>query len=146
MRDNFPYVGAAYLLLIEDGKILLQRRYQTGFEDGNYGVPSGHLEGGESVREGCAREIKEEIGIDIKPENLEVVHVVHRNAANDERFDFFMTVSSYDGEVENCEPDKCDDLSWFPLDELPENTIDYIQEVIERYRAGVKYSEFGWGK
>lgn len=146
MRTNFPYVGSSYLFLVRNNEILLQRRFQTGFEDGNYGVPAGHLDGGETSREGCAREVKEEIGIEIKPENLQVVHIMHRKAANDERIDFFMTASIYKGDIQNCEPNKCDDLSWFSLDNLPENTVAYVKAAIEAYKNGVMYSEFGWGK
>ncbi len=144
MRKNFPYVGSSYLFLIQDGKILLQRRFQTGFQDGNYGVPAGHLDGGETSREGCAREIREEIGINIKSNDLEVVHVMHRKALHDERIDFFMTASTYEGKIQNCEPNKCDDLRWFPLEELPKNVVDYVRVAIEHYRNGVTYSEFGW--
>ena len=146
MRNNFPYVGSSYLFLIKDNKILLQRRFQTGYEDGNYGVPAGHLEGEETAREGCVREIKEEIGIDLKPENLDVVHVMFRKASHDERIDFFVTASSYKGEVRNCEPHKCDDLRWFPLNELPQNTVEYVRTAIEHYKNRITYSEFGWGE
>lgn len=144
MTDRFTYIGSAYLFLIKDDEILLQRRFQTGFEDGNYGVPAGHLDGSETAREGCAREIKEEIGIDIKPDDLTVVHVMHRKAEKDERIDFFMTTQAYEGEITNTEPHKCDDLSWFKLDALPENMVEYVRYAIERYRAGDTYSEYGW--
>jgi 8-oxo-dGTP diphosphatase len=144
MTERFKYIGSAYLLLIQDGKILLQRRFQTGFQDGNYGVPAGHLDGAETVREGCAREIKEEIGISIIPTDLEVVHVMQRKAINDERIDFFMIAKSFSGEVVNCEPHKCDDLSWFELDALPSNIVDYVKEAIEHYRNHNQYSEFGY--
>ena len=40
---------AVYLLLIRDGQILLLRRYNTGYEDGNYGVIAGHVERDERV-------------------------------------------------------------------------------------------------
>jgi len=112
--------------------------------DGYYGVPAGHLDGNESAREGCAREIKEEIGITIKPEDLNVVHVMHRKAKDDERVDFFMTVTSYTGETTNCEPHKCDDLRWFPLDALPENIVDYVKMAMANYRAKIFYSEYGY--
>ncbi len=42
------------------------------------------------------------------------------------------------------EPNKCDDLQWFPINTLPENTIPYIKQAIERAYAGVIYSEFCW--
>jgi ADP-ribose pyrophosphatase YjhB (NUDIX family) len=144
MRKNFPYVGSSYLFLIQDDKILLQRRFQTGFEDGNYGVPAGHLDGGETAREGGAREIREEIGVEIYPNDMEVVHVMHRKASNDERIDFFMVATNYTGEIENMEPNKCDDLQFFPLNNLPENIVDYVKVAIENYRKGIQYSEYGW--
>lgn len=141
---KFPYVGSAYLMLIRDGKILLLRRANTGFQDGNYGLPAGHMEGNETAREACAREMREEIGIEIKPQDLTLVHISHRKAASDERFDLFWTASDYSGEVVNNEPDKCDDLSWFPLDALPQNTIEYIRLAIEHAQKGTLYSEYGW--
>ncbi len=144
MSDRFTYVGSVYLFLIDDNKILLQRRFQTGFQDGNYGVPAGHLDGNETVREGCAREIKEEIGIEVKPADLQVAHVMHRNTEKDERIDFFMTTKSYSGEIKNCEPHKCDDLSWFDLDQLPDNMVDYVKLAIENYKNNIIYSEFGY--
>lgn len=144
MVERFTYIGSSYLFLVKDGKILLLRRYNTGFMDGYYGLPAGHLEGGETAREGGAREFREEIGIRTKPEDLTVVHVMHRKAEKDERIDFFMTTDRYEGEIENMEPHKCDDLGWFPLEALPENTIDYIAVAIRAFQNGQCYSEFGW--
>lgn len=146
MTTRFTYIGASYLFLIQNNQILLQRRCNTGFEDGNYGVPAGHLDGNETATEGCIREIREEIGIILNPEQLKIVHVMHRKAAHDERVDFFFLATAYDGEITNEEPEKCDDLSWFPLDNLPENTIDYVYVAIEHYKNDVTYSEFGWNK
>jgi len=144
MRTNFPYVGSSYLFLIQDKKILLQRRCNTGFEDGNYGVPAGHLDGGESAAAGCAREIHEEIGIIINPADLQVAHVMHRKAAEDERIDFFFTTKKYSGEITNMEPGKCDDVSWFPLNELSSNIVPYVAQAIEGHTTAQFYSEYGW--
>lgn len=141
---RFSYIGASYLFLIENGKILLQRRNNTGFMDGWYGVPAGHLDGNETAREGGVREFREEIGIVIVPEDLDVVHVMHRKAQHDERIDFFMTARRYEGNIENKEPEKCDGLFWFPLNQLPKNTIDYVRTAIEASKQGIFYSEFGW--
>lgn len=144
MSDRFKYIGSAYLFLIKDNQILLQRRANTGFEDGNYGVPAGHLDGEESARVGCAREIREEIGIKIKPEDLTVVHVMHRKASKDERIDFFMVATVWEGEIINNEPEKCDDLRWFPLDALPGNMIEYVEIALRHYLNKVMYSEYGY--
>lgn len=146
MRQNFPYVGSVYLFLIKDEQILLLRRFQTGFEDGNYGLPAGHMDGNETARESCAREVREEIGIVIRPDDLTVVHVMHRKGSQDERIDFFMTATTYTGEIENMEPHKCDELTWHPLDALPPNTIEYIRVALNHFRNGVLYSEYGWRK
>lgn len=144
MGERFTYIGSAYLFLIRDNKILLQRRFQTGFEDGKYGVPAGHLDGAETATEGCTREVREEIGITIDPIDLEVVHVMHRKTSQDERIDFFMTAASYEGAITNCEPQKCDDLTWFDLDTLPENMVEYVRVALTQYLEGVTYSEYGW--
>jgi len=144
MADRFTYIGSGYLFLVRDGKILLQRRCNTGFMDGFYGVPAGHLEGNETAREGAAREFREEIGIEVNPGDLTVVHVMHRKAEKDERIDFFMTTDTYEGAIQNMEPEKCDELGWFPLENLPENTIEYVRVAIDAFLRKEFYSEYGW--
>lgn len=146
MAQKFSFLCTAYLFLIADNKILLQRRFQTGFEDGNYSVPAGHINGNETIREGCAREMQEEIGITIDPEDLEVVHVMQRKCTDAERISFFLTTTKYQGNVTNCEPHKCDDLRWFALDELPDNTVDYVRRAIEYHHNHRCYSERGYEK
>lgn len=76
------------------------RRANTGYQDGNYGLPAGHLEDNESLTEGLKREVKEEIGIDVGLEDFKLVEVIHRRE-NDIRLDFFFTVKKFSGEVIN---------------------------------------------
>lgn len=143
--ERFAFIGTAHIFLFRAGSILLARRRNTGFMDGMYSVPAGHLDGDETVREGAAREALEEVGMRVKPHDVEVVHVMHRKCGEKvERLDFFVTIRAFDGDVENAEPDKCDDLSWFSLDALPENTIPYIRQAITAVQKGDFYSEFGW--
>lgn len=143
-NERYKIVPSSYLMLLRDGKILLARRFNTGFEDGNYGLVAGHGEQNENARETLIREAKEEAGIDIKLENIELAHVMHRKAALDERVDFFFEAKDYEGTPKIMEPEKCDEIQWFPLDNLPENTIDYIRQAIKNYRSGKFYSEYGW--
>lgn len=141
--ERFKLIASVYLLFVKDGKILLLRRANTGYEDGNYGLVAGHLDAHESLTHAAIREGKEESGVDINPVDLEVKTTMHRRQS-DERVDFFFEVKKWNGEPINTEPDKCDDLSWFNLDNLPQNTIPYIRQAIECYKKGIIYSEFGW--
>lgn len=141
MKERFKLIASIYLLLKKDEKILLMRRFNTGYEDGNYGLAAGHLDGDETLRAGMVREAKEEIGIDIHEDDLQLVTVMHRRQ-EDERVDFFFEVEKWEGEPQNMEPDKCDQVAWFSLNDLPENTIPYIRQAIEAARDSVRYSEF----
>ncbi|MCR4328533.1 MAG: NUDIX domain-containing protein [Patescibacteria group bacterium] len=143
-KERFKLIPSVYLLLVKDGKILLSRRFQTGFEDGKYGLPSGHAEEKETMREAMVREIQEEIGAQVAIEDLEFAHMMHRSCGDHERIDFFFVVKKWNEEPKNMEPEKCDDLSWFLLDNLPDSTIPYIRQAIESFVNKIPYSEFGW--
>ena len=134
---------AVHLLLVRDGKILMLRRYNTGYQDGNYSVVAGHIDGEEELKTAMIREAKEEAGIEISPENLTVVGVLHL-MEDDEYVSFFLHASNYSGEIVNREPDKCDDLTWFDLDDLPPNTIPYVRRAIQNYRSGIWFDSLGW--
>ena len=141
MRAKFPVT--IHLFFIHGNQILLLRRYQTGYMDGHYSVPAGHLDGEETVRMAGVREGREEIGVQIDPADMVFAGVFHRHEG-DERVDFFFQVRSWSGEPFNVEPEKCDELRWADLDTLPENTIPYIRRAIKNFQAGVPFEEFGW--
>jgi 8-oxo-dGTP diphosphatase len=55
-NNRFTLPCTVPLLLVRDNKILLLRRYNTGWQDGNYGVPAGHIDGGESLTDAIIRD------------------------------------------------------------------------------------------
>lgn len=69
---------AVHLILEEQGKLLLMRRFQTGYQDGMYALVGGCVEEGESIVDAMAREAKEEAGIEIKKEDLSIEVVIYR--------------------------------------------------------------------
>ena len=58
---------AIHIFLWQDEKVLLLRRYNSGYEVGNYSVPAGHLDGNEPETQAAMREVREEVGIEIAP-------------------------------------------------------------------------------
>lgn len=142
--ERFKLVTAVHLILIENEKILLQRRYNTGYEDGNYSVVAGHIDGNESVIKAMQREALEEAGIKINEEDLEIVHVMHRKTPDRESIDYFLNCKKYDGKITIMEKDKCDELKFYDLDNLPNNVIPYVRKGIESYLKNEPFSIYGW--
>jgi 8-oxo-dGTP diphosphatase len=141
--DRFRLKAAVHLFLVRDGRVLLLRRANTGYEDGSYSVVAGHLDGGEEVTTAAIREAREEAGIEIAPADLTVVGVMHR-MSDEERIDFFVAATRWTGEIVNAEPGKCSELAWFALDRLPANVIPYVRRGLENFRRGVWFDSFGW--
>jgi 8-oxo-dGTP diphosphatase len=72
----------------------------------------------------AVREAREEIGDELRPDDVAVVGTMHRKSG-DERVDFFGTVRR--------------------LDALPPNTIPYIRRAVERSTDdALWFEEFGW--
>ena len=141
LKERFKLIASVYLVIIKDNKILLSRRHNTGYFDDNYSFPSGHLDGNETLKQGMIREAKEEIGVDLEPNSLELIHVMNRKMPNDERLDFFFSAKKWLGEPKIIETNKCDDLNWFELNNLPDNIIPYIKQAINSISNNRIYSE-----
>lgn len=136
-------VTAVYLVLKKDGKVLLGKRCNTGYQDGNYQVPAGHVDADELPKQAMVREAKEEIGVDIDEKVLRFVHLSFRpkHDPTGDRVDIFFEASEWKGEITNTEPEKCDDLNWFDLNQLPQNTVPHVRVALECIQKGEFFSE-----
>ena len=143
MKTRNKAVPAAYLLIEKDGKVLIARRCNTGYEDGVYQIPAGHIEEGELPTDAAIREAKEEVGIDLIANDFELATILYRPKHDEtgDRVDFFFKVKSWKGEVINTEPEKCDDLNWVSPTELPDNMTLHIKRAIENVQKGITYGE-----
>lgn len=135
--------SAIHLFFIDDDRVLLSLRANTGYMDGHYSVIAGHIEPGETVLQAGVREAAEEISVAILPKDTEVIGVMHRKDG-DERIDFFARVHRWVGEPFNAEPDKCEGLRWFRLDALPQNIVPYVYQALLNYKDNKWFDEMGW--
>lgn len=143
--DRFRTIIDVHLLLIRGREILLTQRRGTGYADGQWHMPSGHLEEGESATECAAREGCEETGLKIEPSSLQLVHTMHRgHGAEEPRLGLFFTAAEWEGEPTNAEPHKCGAIGWFPLDQLPADMVPYPRAGLDNYLSFTPYAELGW--
>ncbi len=140
-RQRVAAVVSSYLVLRKGNEILLGLRKNTGFCDGMWSFVAGHVEDGEPASVALAREVFEEIGIEL--EDVKPVHVMHRKT-NRVSVDVFFECWNWKGKIENRECEKCAGLQFFSLDRLPENMIEYNVVAIRAILDGCSYSEFGW--
>lgn len=142
MVDRVKLVPASYIVFRREEFVLLQLRQGTGYLDGHWSsAAAGHVEADESAVQGAVREAHEELGIDIDPEKLVPLTVMHRTERNGqatgERVDFFFECTIWQGEPQMMEPDKVADLRWFHLDDLPSVVTPHERCVFERLRTGL---------
>ncbi|GGK17517.1 hypothetical protein GCM10010124_07550 [Pilimelia terevasa] len=129
---------------MRDDEILLGMRQHTGYADGHWHLPSGHLEAGESLPAGIIREAEEEIGLRLTPEQVRFVQLVHHAGPGEEpRVGVFFEATRWAGEPVNAEPHKCAELRWFPARAIPPETLDYPAEAIARYLRGESFGVHG---
>lgn len=142
--EPFKLKVAVYVLLRRDDEILLAKRANTGYQDGNYGLPAGHLNGNELATSGVIREAKEEIDVDIDVNDLKLVHVTHKldTGISSERVELIFECRKWQGEPRNAEPHKCDEVAWFAMSSLPANMIPLVRRVVELSDKGIVYSEY----
>lgn len=148
MGEHFKSLSAIFPIILQkkDGnvQILLHRRKNTSYQDGKWDIAaSGHVDEGETAKMAVVRECAEELGIDVKITDLSFVHLSHRvsNSGGRTYYDIYFVVNKYDGTPKIMEPDKCSELNWFKINELPNEIIDIRKVVLENYENNIQYSE-----
>ena len=144
MSERFKICCAVHLILIKDGKILLQRRNNpTKYFCGMLGMPAGHLEANENVYEALKREMKEELDIDVM--NSKIVQVMNVNGIIDV-YDEYFFVCDYTGEIKNNEENNTSSIGWYDINSEIDELIPYQKYALEKYLESEdnKFTIFGW--
>lgn len=138
-------IPVANIILRRGGKVLFLLRENTSWMNGYYAVPSGHVEDGESFRQAACREVKEEVGIDLKPEQLE--HRLTFQQVDERggiRVGIYFEAMDWSGEPHNAEPHKHGEIAWFDPDNLPDSVIPTTRLKFAEIKKGTRYLEVGW--
>lgn len=112
------HVGVCVIVRNEDGQMLLMKR-RGSHGAGTWACPGGHVEQPESPEEAAVRECREELGIEVGEMTLE-------GWTWDDHPEGFvgatlwLEVEGWDGEPRIVEPEKCEEIGWFHVDEFPE--------------------------
>lgn len=143
-KNNYTIVPAVALWLECNGKIFVGRRQNTGYHDGLLNLPAGHIDPDETPQEAIVRECKEEIGVDINPDDLEFLHVQYnRNLRRElDRTHYYFKLNTCDFKPINTEPEKCSEVFWLPIGERTEEFFPFMRGAVEAILRGESYSEF----
>ena len=141
-KNNFRV--SVNLILRRNNSILLMRRYNTGWNDGNYALMGGHVEDEENPVDAVIREAKEELALDLRKENLEYKMTM---PVYPDHIYIYFECKNFDKEPVNNEPNECDDIRFFQIDNLPDNIIEADKKALSSiYSKNEKFNTFGYEK
>ncbi len=134
------------LCIVKYGKILLMRRISERWMDGKLQIPGGHTEHGESPLKAVLREAHEELGITPSREEVKLIATVMVKDGDTEYFALqFQLLNPEKFECKIMETEKCSELVWADITNLPEDTIELFQGSITRSLIeGQSYIECGY--
>ncbi len=132
------FKSAVHMIINKDNKILVQKRKGTKLWPGYYALPAGHIDEGENQYEALVREAKEELGITLNPKDIINSYVVLRRnyfeidgKRLEPYIDYYFEINEYEGIPKIMEEDKCDELIWVDINNLPEPFINYSGAFLE---------------
>ncbi|MSR78688.1 MAG: NUDIX domain-containing protein [Candidatus Taylorbacteria bacterium] len=131
-----PKVGLG-VMIMKDSKVLMGKR-KGSHGEGKYCFPGGHLEYMESIMESIAREVSEEVGIEIK--NIRFLRLYNEKEYAPKHYVNIGFVADWkSGEPKVLEPDKCESWGWYEIDNLPSPLYSVIPSLIESYKTGKNF-------
>jgi len=112
-------------------------------EEGLWSLPVGFLEEKESLEECAVRELLEETGVDLDPDNLCQAMTVEKEIQNPRTRTITVVYTAVVDKHEHpiCAADDVEGVAWFPMDELPSLAVEHLE--IVRKTLGEVYHDRG---
>lgn len=148
-KNHYRALSAVFPIILktenEKKYVLLHKRANTGYRDNMWDVAgSGHVDDHETAIQALVREGQEELGICIDPRGTRFAHLSHNvDSIGDETYyNIYFFVSAFVGSPRIMEPEKCSDLGWFDVDNLPEDMIPVRRADVLHALHSVSYTEY----
>ncbi len=141
-RERYKLSLSVFVILQKEDKILFIKRSGTGWMDGCFSLPAGKMDEHENPRFAAVREAAEETGVTIKSDNLQLVHTMYNLTNGEEWIGMYFLCQTWEGEATIKEPQKHSELRWESITNMPENTIPYVRQAIEKWTQNIAYSEY----
>ena len=143
-RARFPVVvHVLFSRSVAGGRELcLLRRANTGFMDGWYTLPGGHLEQGESIMAAAIRECREEVGV--TPRTLLPLAALGYRSPGHQGLNFVFHCNDWEGEIVLAEP-VFDRILWVAEAALPQPHVPWINDVLALEQTGDWLKELHYG-
>jgi len=131
-----PIPEGKYIIVIlvtiqnSKGEFLVQKRSKQ--KDGKYAFTGGHVKTGETSIEGMMAEIQEEIGVKVKPEELELIYSGREDSAQ-VFFDLYYMKKDLDISDLVLQEEEVESVQW--------NTIEEITELINSGNFLINHAE-----
>ena len=142
--SRFSARVAVYVALIQGDSIFLLKRANTGYRDGEWAMPAGHVESGETPAEAALRELREETGVSADESDVAFAHTLYRLCGPGQTgayVDYLFVCRNWAGAPFNAEPAKASDAQWFQRDALPE-IVDFHAAMLARAKNGAAFSVY----
>lgn len=111
--EHYPHLHPAVIVLVRDGnRCLLARKRE--WAPGRYALVAGFVDNGECLEGAVEREVKEEVGVDVK----DIRYVGSQNWPFPSQL-MVGFVASYAGGEVRVDEEELEDARWFPCGQLP---------------------------
>lgn len=128
-------MGVGAFITDSAGRLLLVKRLREP-EAGHWGLPGGKVDFGETIAQTCAREILEELGVEIAVGDLICVVDQIDHAAGTHWVAPVFRASIVGGEPSNREPQALAEIGWFGPGDLPAPLTVSTQRALQIDRPG----------
>ncbi len=140
LQQRYRYIHTARLVLEQNGEVLFLA--QTKQNGNGFTLPGGKIQGAEFAKDALVREIKEEIGLELKKKQLVLRHVAFKKLKSLIEIIFFFYTDILTGDPVICEPEKFKEIRWFMPKDYPSKMPPIIKQSLKRIHDGKLYTEF----